>query len=74
MLLAQFSAFPFNGADLYEELKTSMAILSTGLGRWVHGRGQGGVVGGVGVWAWRLEPGLLGVKTFWVLFTFFLPP
>ncbi|XP_049628424.1 DNA repair protein RAD51 homolog 4 isoform X1 [Suncus etruscus] len=32
VLLAQFSAFPFNGADLYEELKTSMAILSTGLG------------------------------------------
>ncbi|KAI5931953.1 DNA repair protein RAD514 [Manis javanica] len=33
VLLAQFSAFPFNGADLYEELKTSTAILSTGLGR-----------------------------------------
>nr|XP_036864347.1 DNA repair protein RAD51 homolog 4 isoform X1 [Manis javanica] len=32
VLLAQFSAFPFNGADLYEELKTSTAILSTGLG------------------------------------------
>ncbi|XP_004608899.2 DNA repair protein RAD51 homolog 4 [Sorex araneus] len=32
VLLAQFSAFPLNGADLYEELKTSMAILSTGLG------------------------------------------
>ncbi|GAB5580788.1 DNA repair protein RAD51 homolog 2 isoform X1 [Prionailurus iriomotensis] len=26
VLLAQFSAFPFNGADLYEELKTSTAI------------------------------------------------
>ena len=34
-LLAQFSAFPFNGADLYEELKTSTAILSTGIGRFV---------------------------------------
>ncbi|XP_008072482.1 DNA repair protein RAD51 homolog 4 isoform X2 [Carlito syrichta] len=32
VLLAQFSAFPVNGADLYEELKTSTAILSTGLG------------------------------------------
>ncbi|XP_058904656.1 DNA repair protein RAD51 homolog 4 isoform X2 [Kogia breviceps] len=31
VLLAQFSAFPFNGADLYEELKTSTAILSTGI-------------------------------------------
>ncbi|XP_019400902.1 PREDICTED: DNA repair protein RAD51 homolog 4 isoform X2 [Crocodylus porosus] len=30
VLLAQFSAFPINGADLYEELKSSMAILSTG--------------------------------------------
>ncbi|PNI47322.1 RAD51D isoform 7 [Pan troglodytes] len=35
VLLAQFSAFPVNGADLYEELKTSTAILSTGIGR--HG-------------------------------------
>ncbi|KAM9597675.1 DNA repair protein RAD51 homolog 4 [Trichechus inunguis] len=33
VLLAQFSAFPFNGADVYEELKTSTAILSTGIGR-----------------------------------------
>nr|XP_019588150.1 PREDICTED: DNA repair protein RAD51 homolog 4 isoform X2 [Rhinolophus sinicus] len=32
VLLAQFSAFPFNGADLYEELKASTAILSTGIG------------------------------------------
>lgn len=32
VLLAQFSAFPLNGADLYEELKTSTAILSTGIG------------------------------------------
>ncbi|XP_008570833.1 PREDICTED: DNA repair protein RAD51 homolog 4 [Galeopterus variegatus] len=32
VLLAQFSAFPFNGADLYEDLKTSTAILSTGIG------------------------------------------
>ncbi|XP_039076538.1 DNA repair protein RAD51 homolog 4 isoform X3 [Hyaena hyaena] len=32
VLLAQFSAFPFNGADLYEELKTSTSILSTGIG------------------------------------------
>ncbi|XP_024587031.1 DNA repair protein RAD51 homolog 4 isoform X2 [Neophocaena asiaeorientalis asiaeorientalis] len=31
VLLAQLSAFPFNGADLYEELKTSTAILSTGI-------------------------------------------
>ncbi|XP_003797244.1 DNA repair protein RAD51 homolog 4 [Otolemur garnettii] len=31
VLLAQFSAFPINGADLYEELKTSTAILSTGI-------------------------------------------
>ncbi|KAK2525653.1 DNA repair protein RAD51 homolog 4 isoform X2 [Columba livia] len=30
VLLAQFSAFPANGADLYEELKSSMAILPTG--------------------------------------------
>nr|XP_014427261.1 DNA repair protein RAD51 homolog 4 isoform X2 [Pelodiscus sinensis] len=30
VLLAQFSAFPVNGADLYEELKSSMAILPTG--------------------------------------------
>uniref|UniRef100_A0AC11C3M4 RAD51 paralog D n=1 Tax=Ovis aries TaxID=9940 RepID=A0AC11C3M4_SHEEP len=35
VLLAQFSAFPFNGADLYEELKTTTAILSTGIGRYV---------------------------------------
>uniref|UniRef100_A0A8C9A1D8 RAD51 paralog D n=1 Tax=Prolemur simus TaxID=1328070 RepID=A0A8C9A1D8_PROSS len=35
VLLAQFSAFPFNGADLYEELKTSTAILSTGIDRYV---------------------------------------
>uniref|UniRef100_A0A2K6JRC8 RAD51 paralog D n=2 Tax=Rhinopithecus TaxID=542827 RepID=A0A2K6JRC8_RHIBE len=35
VLLAQFSAFPLNGADLYEELKTSTAILSTGIGRYV---------------------------------------
>ncbi|KAM9211009.1 DNA repair protein RAD51 homolog 4 [Dugong dugon] len=33
VLLAQSSAFPFNGADVYEELKTSTAILSTGIGR-----------------------------------------
>ncbi|XP_007517000.1 DNA repair protein RAD51 homolog 4 isoform X2 [Erinaceus europaeus] len=32
VLLAQFSSFPFNGADLYDELKSSTAILSTGLG------------------------------------------
>ncbi|KAM5274268.1 DNA repair protein RAD51 homolog 4 isoform 1-T1 [Ctenodactylus gundi] len=32
VLLAQFSAFPVNGADLYEDLKTSTAILSTGIG------------------------------------------
>uniref|UniRef100_A0A8C8S8J4 DNA repair protein RAD51 homolog 4 n=1 Tax=Pelusios castaneus TaxID=367368 RepID=A0A8C8S8J4_9SAUR len=30
VLLAQFSAFPVNGADLYEDLKNSTAILSTG--------------------------------------------
>ncbi|NXS53392.1 RA51D protein, partial [Brachypteracias leptosomus] len=30
VLLAQFSAFPTNGADLYEELKCSTAILPTG--------------------------------------------
>ncbi|NXW31556.1 RA51D protein, partial [Phaetusa simplex] len=30
VLLAQFSAFPTNGADLYEELKSSTAILPTG--------------------------------------------
>uniref|UniRef100_A0A8C3CW53 RAD51 paralog D n=1 Tax=Cairina moschata TaxID=8855 RepID=A0A8C3CW53_CAIMO len=29
VLLAQFSAFPANGADLYEELKSSTAILPT---------------------------------------------
>ncbi|XP_044539641.1 DNA repair protein RAD51 homolog 4 [Gracilinanus agilis] len=33
VLLVQFSSFPFNGADLYEELKTSTAILSTGMAR-----------------------------------------
>nr|XP_027776855.1 DNA repair protein RAD51 homolog 4 isoform X2 [Marmota flaviventris] len=32
VLLAQFSAFPSNGAGLYEEMKTSTAILSTGIG------------------------------------------
>nr|XP_020659598.1 DNA repair protein RAD51 homolog 4 isoform X2 [Pogona vitticeps] len=31
VLLAQFSSFPVNGADLYEELKSSVAILSTGV-------------------------------------------
>lgn len=40
VLLAQFSAFPLNGADLYEELKTSTAILSTGIGRFVCLAGQ----------------------------------
>ncbi|KAJ8790675.1 hypothetical protein J1605_021273 [Eschrichtius robustus] len=30
--LEEFSAFPFSGTDLYEELKTSTAILSTGIG------------------------------------------
>ncbi|KAM4796664.1 DNA repair protein RAD51 homolog 4 isoform 2-T2 [Rhinophrynus dorsalis] len=30
VLLAQYSAFPSNGADLYEELKSSTAILPTG--------------------------------------------
>lgn len=45
VLLAQFSAFPFNGADLYEELKTSTAILSTGLGRFVCVLGAEGVLG-----------------------------
>ncbi|XP_073429654.1 DNA repair protein RAD51 homolog 4 isoform X1 [Dendrobates tinctorius] len=30
VLLAQYSAFPSNGADLYEELKASTAILPTG--------------------------------------------
>ncbi|KAG8451699.1 hypothetical protein GDO86_003768 [Hymenochirus boettgeri] len=30
VLLAHYSAFPSNGADVYEELKTSTAILSTG--------------------------------------------
>lgn len=42
VLLAQFSAFPFNGADLYEELKTSTAILSTGIERFVCVLGEGG--------------------------------
>lgn len=42
VLLAQFSAFPFNGADLYEELKTSTAILSTGIGRFVYVLGEEG--------------------------------
>ncbi|KAM9005685.1 DNA repair protein RAD51 homolog 4 isoform X2 [Sarcophilus harrisii] len=31
VLLAQFSSFPFNGADLYEEFKSSTAILATGI-------------------------------------------
>ncbi|XP_063002481.1 DNA repair protein RAD51 homolog 4 [Elgaria multicarinata webbii] len=31
VLLAQFSSFPVNGADLYEELKSTTAILSTGI-------------------------------------------
>ncbi|KAM4701368.1 DNA repair protein RAD51 homolog 4 isoform 1-T4 [Discoglossus pictus] len=30
VLLAQYSAFPSNGADLYEELKSSTAIIPTG--------------------------------------------
>ncbi|KAG8587782.1 hypothetical protein GDO81_005784 [Engystomops pustulosus] len=30
VLLAQYSAFPSNGADLYEEIKSSTAILPTG--------------------------------------------
>ncbi|XP_048375485.1 DNA repair protein RAD51 homolog 4 [Sphaerodactylus townsendi] len=30
VLLAQFSSFPVNGANLYEDLKSSTAILSTG--------------------------------------------
>ncbi|XP_029468871.1 DNA repair protein RAD51 homolog 4 isoform X2 [Rhinatrema bivittatum] len=30
VLLAEYSAFPSNGAELYEELKSSTAILSTG--------------------------------------------
>lgn len=42
VLLAQFSAFPFNGADLYEELKTSTAILSTGIARFVCVLGEEG--------------------------------
>lgn len=42
VLLAQFSAFPCNGADLYEELKTSTAILSTGIGRFVCVLGEDG--------------------------------
>ena len=42
VLLAQFSAFPSNGADLYEELKTSTAILSTGIGRFVCVLGEDG--------------------------------
>ena len=42
VLLAQFSAFPVNGADLYEELKTSTAILSTGIGRFVCVLGEEG--------------------------------
>ncbi|ETE67053.1 DNA repair protein RAD51-like 4 [Ophiophagus hannah] len=33
VLLAQFSSFPVNGADLYEELKHTTAILSTGIER-----------------------------------------
>ncbi|XP_063154480.1 DNA repair protein RAD51 homolog 4 [Candoia aspera] len=31
VLLAQFSSFPVSGADLYEELKRTTAILSTGI-------------------------------------------
>lgn len=42
VLLAQFSAFPCNGADLYEELKTSTAILSTGIQRFVCVLGEEG--------------------------------
>ncbi|XP_075051257.1 DNA repair protein RAD51 homolog 4 [Mixophyes fleayi] len=33
VLLAQYSAFPLNGADLYEELKVSTAIIPTGNGK-----------------------------------------
>ncbi|XP_053563405.1 DNA repair protein RAD51 homolog 4 isoform X4 [Bombina bombina] len=33
VLLAQYSAFPSNGADLYEELKSSKAIIPTGIQR-----------------------------------------
>jgi hypothetical protein len=42
VLLAQFSAFPLNGADVYEEVKTSTAILSTGIGRFVRVLGEEG--------------------------------
>ncbi|KAJ7309000.1 hypothetical protein JRQ81_008284 [Phrynocephalus forsythii] len=31
VLLAQFASFPVNGADLYDELKSTVAILSTGI-------------------------------------------
>ena len=34
MLLAQYSAFPQVGADVYEDVVSSVAILSTGCPRW----------------------------------------
>ena len=60
VLLAQFSAFPFNGADLYEELKTSTAILSTGIGRfvcvlWEDGERQETWCCWLGFWCLSLE-------------------
>lgn len=59
MLLAQFSAFPFNGADLYEELKTSTAILSTGVGRFVCVRaGPGQRQGDLTASSWALDAGV----------------
>lgn len=61
MLLAQFSAFPINGADLYEELKTSTAILSTGIGGSVCERGK--QMGGGG--SLSAQPWLRGFGEHW---------
>lgn len=54
VLPAQFSAFPFNGADLYKELKASTAILSIGIGSldklldaYLHDGEVTGVTGGL---------------------------
>lgn len=49
VLLAQFSAFPANGADLYEELKSSTAILPTGSPRLVHHLASQQVCPGLGL-------------------------
>ena len=37
ILLAQYGAFPQNGDQLYEDIVSSAAIVSTGCPRWIPG-------------------------------------